>query len=300
MNNYKNHISPAFLAMIGMLFLISSCKKDGNPNNLPAVNPEDYVGTIDGFKSSDEIFPSNLIAYWSFDDTRNELKSGKTPTESPNTAFLNTGVRGKAISLNAGYLYYASQFNAFKTDSLKSFTVSMWVQMLNNGSKRTQIFQVARPGMLNGNIDFILDTDINPPSVTNYIRIRSFFTTVGNGRQDNINDFGAQRSPQFGATKWTHLLMTYNASTGVFNIWGDAVKIGNFPNRGTSPNNLFKSWEPSEIILGGTYNVIPGKAVNGDLSFAAMTGSMDEVRVYNRELPDAFIKALYNLGLVGK
>lgn len=295
----KNKLTTGLLTIM-MVTVFNACKKDGNPNNLPGTSPEQYAGTIDGFNSSDEIYPTNLVAYWSFDDTKTELKSGKTPTLTANDAFVSGGVRGKAIKLTAGYLQYASQFNAFKTDSLKSFTVSMWVQVLNNGSKKTQIFQLARPGMLNGNIDFILETNLFPASNTDYVRIHPYFTTVGGGRQDNVNAFGAQNlSPQFGATKWTHLLITYDGSSGVFNLWGDGVKIGNYPNRGTG-NNLFKSWEPSAVIIGGNYNTIPGQSVSGDTSFDPMTGSIDEVRVYNAPLPDAFIKALFNLGLANK
>jgi hypothetical protein len=300
MYNFKKHLTIPGLFSLMILLGATSCKKDGNPNNLPPVSPGDYAGTIDGFNSSDEIFPKNLVAYWSFDDTKNELKSGTAPTRTAGDAFISGGVRGKAIALNSGFLYYAKQFNAFKTDSLKSFTLSMWVQILNNGSKKTQIFQIARPGMLNGNLDHILETDQNPASNTDYIRIHPYFTTVGGGRQDNINAFGAQnRSPKIGATKWTHLILTYAASTGAFHIWADGEKIGNYPNRGTG-NNSFKSWEPNEVIIGGNYNTIPGMSVSADASFAAMTGSIDEIRMYNIALPDAFIGVLYKLGLANK
>jgi len=300
MKYIKSEIKIGVVLLMASSLFFTSCKKDGNPNKLPSVSPDDYAGTIDGFKSSDEIFPGNLVAYWSFDDTKNELKSGKAPTMTQNDAFITNGVRGKGISLAGGFLYYGSQFNAFKTDSLKSFTVSMWVQILNNGSKKTMMFQLARPGIFNGDIDFVLETNLNPPSRTDYIRIHPYFATVGGGRQDNVNAFGSQNlSPTIGASKWTHMLITYNGSTGVFNLWADGVKIGNYPNRGTG-KNLFKAWEPNEVIIGANYNTIPGMSVSSDVSFAAMTGSVDEERVYNTALPDAFIKALYNLGLVNK
>jgi hypothetical protein len=80
----------------------------------------------------------------------------------------------------------------------------------------------------------------------------------------------------------------------VFNNWANGVKVGNFPNRGTT--NLFRSWEPSEVIIGSNYNGIPGMAVNADAAFAPMTGQVDEIRIYDRPLPDAFIKALHKLG----
>lgn len=276
--------------------VLASCKKDGNPNNLPDVSPDDYAGKIDGYDSSDQIFPKNLVAYWSFDGTKNEKLSGTAPTASANDALVNGGVRGQALSLNAGYVYYATQFPAFKTDVFKSFTISTWVQILNNGSKRTMLFQLARPGIFNGNINFALNTNANQPSNLDVLKIQPTFSTVGGGTQDNLNN---ALSPKIGADKWTHLLLTYDGSTGVFNIWADGVKVGGYPNRGVG-NNLFKSYEPSEVIIGSNYNGIAGKEVSTDATFAPMTGRVDEIRVYNIPLPDAHIKALYNLGKANK
>ena len=206
------------------------------------------------------------------------------------------GVRGKALQLTAGYLYFPTQFAKFKTDSLKSWTISTWVKILNNGSKRTMLFQLARPGSLTGNINFALNTQSFPASNTTTLRIQPTFATLGGGTQDNLNN---NLSPAIGMSKWTHIVLTYEATTGVFNIWGDAVKIGGFPNRGVG-NNVFRSYEPSEVIIGANYNSIPGKTVNTDATFAAMTGQVDEIRMWNRSLPDAQIKALFNLGMAGK
>lgn len=283
------------LALLLLVLLAASCTKDGNPNNLPSVSTAAYDGKIDGYSSSNEVFPENLIAYWSFDDTKNELVSGTAPGSSANDSYVTGGVRGKALSLAAGYLYFPAQFQRFKTDSLKSFTISAWIKLQNNGSKRTMLFQLARPGIFNGNINFALNTNANPASNTNLV-IQPTFTTVGGGTQDNLNNV---LYPTIGTTKWTHVLLTYDGTSGVFNIWGDGVKVGAFPNRGTG-NNLFKSYEPSEIIIGSNYNGIPGKSVSSDVSFAPMTGQVDEIRIYNKSLGDAYIKALYNLGLANK
>jgi hypothetical protein len=276
--------------------LMFSCKKDGNPNNLPGVNPADYAGTIDGYTKTEEVYPKDVVAYWSFDDTKSELVSGTAPATSANDAFVAGGVRGKALQLTAGYLYFPTQFAKFKTDSLKSWTISAWVKILNNGSKRTMLFQLARPGSLTGNINFNLNTNSFPATTTNTLRIQPTFSTLGGGTQDNLNN---NLSPNIGMSKWTHIVLTYEATTGVFNIWGDAVRIGGFPNRGVG-NNVFRSYEPSEVIIGANYNSIPGKTIGTDATFAAMTGQVDEIRVWNRSLPDAQIKALFNLGLAGK
>ncbi|MBI2283271.1 MAG: LamG domain-containing protein [Bacteroidetes bacterium] len=283
------------MAMLFLVILAASCTKDGNPNNLPSVSTAAYDGKIDGYSSSNEVFPENLIAYWSFDDTKNELVSGTAPGSSANDSYVADGVRGKALSLAAGYLYFPTQFQRFKTDSLKSFTISAWIRILNNGSKKTMLFQLARPGIFTGNINFILNTNANPATNTNLV-IQPTFTTVGGGTQDNLNN---ALYPTIGATKWTHVLLTYDGSSGVFNIWADGVKIGGYPNRGTG-NNLFKSYEPSEIIIGANYNGIPGKTVSTDANYAPMTGQIDEVRIFNKSLGDAYIRALYNLGKANK
>lgn len=283
-----------FSALLALTLL--SCKKDGNPNNLPSVNPADYEGKIDGYSSSDEVYPQNLIAYWGFENTKNETLSGTAPGSSANDSYVDGGVRGKALSLAAGYVYFPTQFAKFKTDSLKSWTISTWVKILNNGSKRTMLFQLARPGIFTGSINFALNTQSFPASNTTTLRIQPTFSTVGGGTQDNLNN---TLSPTIGMDKWTHILLTYEFTTGVFNIWADGVKIGGFPNRGTG-NNSFKAYEPNEVIIGSNYNGIPGMAVNSDVTFAPMTGQIDEIRIYNRSLPDAHIKALFNLGKANK
>ncbi|MDB5209178.1 MAG: hypothetical protein JWQ30_5, partial [Sediminibacterium sp.] len=255
----------SLVAVLCTVVIASSCKKDGNPNNLPSVSTASYEGKIDGYSSSSEVFPENLIAYWSFDDTKNETISGTAPTTTQGDAFVTGGVKGKALSLTAGFMYYATQFQRFKTDSLKSWTISAWIKMQNNGSKRTMLFQLARvrtPATIVGNINFILNTNAYAATNPN-LQMQPTFATVGDGTQDNLNNvlFGS-----IGADKWTHVLLTYDGTTGVFNNWIDAVKVGAFPNRGIG-NSLYKSWEPSEIIIGGNYNVIPGKTATTDVSF---------------------------------
>ncbi len=308
MRSIKQYINGAIICVAITGTGLLSCKKDGNPNNLPGVSTGAYEGKIDGFNNSDEVFPDNLVAYWSFDGTKNELKSGTAPTSTANDAFVTEGIKGQALRLNAGYLFYGTQFEKFKTDAFKSFSISAWIQILNNGSKRTMLFQLARPGIFNGNINFALNTNSFPASDVDNFKIQPTFTAVSGGTQDNVNtkrdnpgdpNYFPYLTPKIGATKWTHVLLTYSGTTGIFNIWADGIKIGAYPSRGTG-TALFKSYEPSQVIIGGNYNTIPGMSVNADVTFAAMTGNIDELRIYNISLPDAHVKALYNLGLAHK
>ncbi len=291
----KSYITIKAATLLLAIIMLASCKKDGNPNKLPSVNPADYEGTIDGFRSADEVFPGNLIAYWSFDDTKNEIKSNTAPTSSLNDNYV-TGIRGKALNLAAGYVYYKTQFQKFKTDSIKSWSMSAWIKLKNNGSKRTMIFQMARPGMFNGNLNVALNTQSYPATNDSTLRLNPTFLTIGGGTQDNLNSAAGQ--DKVNLNNWVHVVLTYDYNTGVFDNWINGVKIGNFPNRGTG-NNLFKSYEPSEVFFGANYNAA-GMTVSTDVAFAPMTGQIDEVRFFNKTLPTAFIKSLYNLGIAGK
>lgn len=281
------------------LFLVaatfSGCEKDGNPNNLPDIDPSIYEGTIGGYKSTEEVFKDNLVAYFSFDENYNEKISNTAPTQTAGNSLVD-GFKGKALNLKDGYLYYAKQFDAFKTDALKSFTISQWIKISNNGSKRTMLMQLARPGIFDGNLDIRLNTQSYPASNIDILKVGPRFTTVGGGSQDNLN---ATLSPKIGPDNWVHLVLSYNGATGRFNVITNGVNIGSYSDRGVG-NNLFKAYEPTELIIGGNYNVIPGKAVNTSVEYAAMTGVVDEVRIYNAFMPDAIVKALYELGVAKK
>lgn len=284
--------------IIGALLVtvtLLSCEKDGNPNGLPETNTSKYEGTIGGFASTDEIFKDNLVAYFSFDENYNEKISGVAPTLKAGESLV-TGFKGKALNLNAGYLYYATQLAAFKTEAFKSFTVSQWIQISNNGSKRTMLMQLARPGIFDGSLDIRLNTNSYPASNIDVLKVGPRFSTVGGGSQDNLN---ANLSPKIGPNNWVHLVLSYNGATGRFNVLANGVNIGSYSDRGVG-NNLFKSNEPSELIFGANYNVLPGKTVNTNTEYAAMTGKIDEVRIYNVFMPDAIVKAMYQLGLANK
>lgn len=278
---------------------LTACSYNGNPNNLSEVSPADFKDKVDGFSSSNDIYAQNLVAYWNFDGTSNEQKTGTAATSSLNATFTDGGVTGRALRLDSGYVYYARQFPGFATDSLKSFTISQWVKLANNGKTQTMTFQLARPTMLSGNISVAIETNFRRAGNDTLI-IHPRFMTQNGGMQDNLNaPWTRNFKPALGnAGKWTHVVVTYNRSNSVLQIWADGVKIGEpeYQNRGT---NYFYAHGPSEVIMGATYNFIPGKKINTDASFSPMRGQLDEVRVYNVALPDAHIRALYNLGRAG-
>jgi hypothetical protein len=294
----KYAVQIIFSALVGVIFL-AGCKK-GNPNNLPSVSPNDFVGKIEGFDSSGQVASDQLIAYWGFNGSEAESKTGIAPTSSLNATIVDGGVTGKALQLDSGYVYYASQFPAFDA-SLQSFTVSEWVQIQNNGSTPTMTFSIANPGQFWPDFAFLLETGQKQTSDTNNLIVHPSYADVNGGRQDNLNAgwLSSYKSPTIPPGKWTNLVVTFDNASSIFQIWANGIKIGatDYQNRGAGK---FKCIVPNEVIIGGWYNNIPGKQITTDTWTVPMKGKIDEIRVYKSALGAADIIALYKLGRAGQ
>ncbi len=302
MNTQYKNIRRYLIGAVLLPGFLLSCTKQ-NPNHLPSVSPSDFQGKIEGFDSSGEVASDHLVAYWSFDGTKNEAISGIAPTVSSNDSYISGGVRGQALKLDNGYVYYATQIPSLGT-SLHSFTILMWVQILNNGSTPTQIFQLARPGNLFGNINFLLETGWNPASDTSDLIVHPDYFD-GSGTQDNLNASwapdgpGTYYSPTIGASKWIQVGVSYDSAQNIIQVIANGKNIGttSYQQRGTA---YYSPTVPDEVIIGGWYNNIAGKQVTTDTWTMPMVGSVDELRIYNTVLGAADVKALYELGVAGQ
>lgn len=299
MNIHYKYLGQFFLVIAMSSLLFVSCSDDWR--GLPEVSPSDYEGKIEGFDSSAQVQPDHLIAYWGFNGTEAEVKTGTKPTSSSNASLVDGGVIGQALKLDSGYLYYAHQFPMFDS-SFKSFTISEWVQVQNNGTHNTMSFMLARPGERLGYINFMLETSHYPASDTNALIIHPRYVDANGGTQDNLNawwtgdNFHAPANPP---GKWIHLVLTYSFSyegSNAFHIWANGEDIGNYNNRGS----YFACRKPNEVIIGAWYSNIPGKSVAPNALDKPMTGKIDEIRIYDEALGTADIIALYKLGRAGQ
>jgi hypothetical protein len=90
-------------------------------------DPESYQPAfeIGGFSAADEIEPSSLVGYWSFDGTLNEAKSGNS-SENAGATFVN-GFKGQAINFNVANKSYLTFSPSSSLTGVGSFTISFWV-----------------------------------------------------------------------------------------------------------------------------------------------------------------------------
>jgi hypothetical protein len=296
----------AGIALIG-IGTITSCKSD--KASLPKIGPYD---------NSNQVASANLLAHWTFDGTYAEEKSGKTPTTSVGASFT-TGIKGQALHLVNGYLIYPTIPALSSANALSSVTVSMWVNVNNNGSKATSFFALTQPTSVQadwnqGPLNIYAETSKDPLTYNDTLVLHSAFHTYSGGNYniggDNINDYGV-RGTDFqtvkGTNRWVHYVMQYNGNTSNIDLYADGVRVSNnnFRNRttGTPPvgiGNIVMN-TPTQVIIGGWPNSDAGYSLSAAQVWQGlMTGSIDEIRVYNTAIAETDIGYLYQLEKAGR
>ena len=270
-----------------MVFGFSSCG-----------DKEEKLPAIGGFNSADEVAATNLAAHWAFEGDGKEHKTGAAPANSVNATF-STGAKGKGVQLAAGYLAY-NEIAAL--NSLPNMSVSLWANFNNNGSNPLVFFTLTRPNEWAGNVNFMTEAGWKPAGNDTLVIKGLVVTKVANNPsfQDSRNEpsKGGVQVPK-GVNKWHHLVMTWDGATSNFKIFADGVKVSNpeWEKRGTTgPLSFFT---PTKPVIGAWGTNVPGGGT-AEAWQKPFTGSIDELRVFNKALTDAEISSLYQLELAGR
>lgn len=271
---------------------------------------DESLPPIDGYNNSNEVASANLVAHWSFDDNNNEVISSTAPSNTYGTVGSTTGQIGNALKLTKGVLVYPS-INAINTaNALNNFTVSLWVNVAGNKKTAnegfTSFFGLIPTGVTDiwGDIMACAETSRHLPS-SDTLELKNLLnthpTSGGNSLQDNVALKNGDKGAYFmGANKWSHYVMTWNATTHQFKIYGDGVSVGGYDDRGTT----------AEMIMAVPVKAVFGSLASSDIGFTGApaqqswnpwaTASIDDVRVFNTVLSEAEITALFNLGTAGR
>jgi len=282
-------LAGTFLFSVGM----TSCSKTDD-------TPDVELPDIGGYSSSDSVAATNLVAYWNFDGNKNEIKSGTAATSSERDTYT-TGIKGQAIKLDSGYVFYNSIPGL---NGMSKFSVSSWVQVQNSQTPgyTSLIFQLTKPNSTFGNINLGVETG-NRPAGNDTIKFHAWYADAG-GLQDNTNDpFG---DPPVGVVKdtssnhWIFVTSTYDNSDPAniqFKLYANGVSIGKYDDR---DDHTYTPGTPSSVVIGGWLNNVPGQPHTSDTWPHAFVGSIDQVRVYNKTLSADEISALYQLEKAGR
>jgi hypothetical protein len=287
------------LALAVVLTTIStSCKKSDS------TTPDVPLPPIGGYNNSDEVGAANLKAYWPLNGNGIESKSSTAPSTTVGTTW-QTGAKGQAANLTAGYMMYPSI--ASLASSLTSFSVSTWVKTVNNGASASVFFSLTRPNEWAGNINFMAETGL-PASFNDSIAFKGLIVSsnaigwqdVLNAIKSNAADIAAGHTPFANkvANTWAQAVLTWDGATRLFKVYSNGVKISNaaWEQRGTVNGDMLTFTTPTTVSIGAFGNV----ATTTDTWNKGMTGGIDEIRVWNKALSSAEIDALYKLEKAGR
>lgn len=289
-------------AITGALITLGACSDDDK--TLPK---------IDGFNNSDEVAADNLVAHWTFDDTKAEDISGAVPSNEYGaaTTFV-AGQLGKAIKLNKSAFKYPTIANLNTANALNTFTVSMWVNAAGQKGVAGGGYQ-SFFSLVPGNVADIwpdlhlgLESGRNRPS-SDTLQLKGLFLSHLDGgavsRQDNVAQVNDGKGGWFmGANEWSLFTFRWNPSTKKLDVFGNGVAYGAWTDRDVAANLNLVMAVPVTALFGSLPSTDTGYAGAGAQQgwnpFASAT--IDDVRVFNTALTDAEIKALYNLGVAGR
>lgn len=267
---------------------------------------------IGGYNSADEVGSTDLVAYWPLNGTGVESKSSVAPTTTVGTTW-EAGVKGQGAKLTAGYMKYPSITSL--SSSLTSFTVSSWVKVQNNGSTASVFFTLARPNEWAGNINFMAETGWKGAAVDS-LTVKGLIVSDNSlGWQDSRNTVKLDQgmidentanptSTQHVAFankvggQWAHAVITWDGATRLFKVYTNGVKISNpkWEQRGTVDGTVLNFTTPTNAVIGAFGDI----ATTIEPWNKAMTGNVDEIRVWKKALNAADINALYELEKAGR
>jgi hypothetical protein len=277
------------IAIIAASMGLSSCvKKFDASSYAPLLN-------INGFTASSQIAPSNLVAYWGFNGSLADSLSGTKGT-AVGTSFTS-GLLGQALQgADNGYVL-SNTPDAIK--QLHSFTVSVWVNMPENTAGAVGLLSIANnqaggPGYW-GSLDIFFNNGATP--TIGQLEVHAFNVTASpTGEDVFLGNYSVNNS--FGA--WVNVSLTYDDTSSTFVLYYNGSSIATSVAAGFAPLN----WTAASQMVFGTlqFQTTPSLTIStgapGWASF--LTGSLDEVRFYNRVLTSTEVSSLVALQHRGK
>jgi hypothetical protein len=281
--------------VLGMSF--TSCKSSTNDPNAGKTDPS-TIATAD------------LVAYFPFNGNGKDSITGMAPVSSGNVTYATAKRKSGFQGNNLGYFLYNLPTTS-KLRTLKAFSVAMWLnepQIPNGVDPVPMILQITNDDdNFWGNLSLSQDRmgTLTPLAPVDSLNLKTVFhsqTAVWN------NQFINFPTPSIKASKWTHLIFQYDNVSSTFSVYVNGAKVTGAlatawapryadakPATGVQPpfgDMVFN--KASKLILGGGWatKIIQTPAAT-DTWMGWFSGTMDELRIYDRALTDVEVQALY-------
>ena len=301
--NHILKITASITLSLAMALAVGSCTKVERDDSFPVGDAPPVAG---GFTNSNQIAPTNLVGYWAFNGS---LIDSVTKVSAVNQgAAFETGQKGQSYKGNSNA--YATFAPSAALQGLKSYTISFWINSpVNTGA--IGIFSLARTDDFWGSLDIYQDNGGSGDKAVFKVHMYNAAVSWGGQFTDARVSFGS----------WTQLIVSYNASTSIFNVYqnGSAIGVNTAGNPGNTVGPKLNGSDPSvqPVTPYGNLSFINAtKMVFGAFQFqtnpslttaaSAQTwatnfaGKMDEFRIYNKALTEIEAFALFQLEKQGR
>lgn len=303
----------SMLAATGMVFF-SCSDDDDNGGSLPPIG---------GYNSADEVGAADLLAYWPLNGNGKENISSTDPSNTVNVTWIDA-VKGQGARMANGFLDYPS-IASISGNTSGSYTVSAWAKISNTKLVPDGVSHISPiisftggPNANVGNLAIFGNTHGLTTSDSIQMKAEFHFKRTPEDGTDfggdavnmikmeqwmidgNANGENHMAFPNKIGGKWAHVVYVYDGVTANNRLYVNGVKISNpqweSRNNGESMPMLF--FTPSRPIIGALWSVADG--TNVDAWNKALTGEVDEIRVWKKVLTQADITALYQLESAGR
>lgn len=279
-----NHFSVFTVAVLFLGIFFTSCAKD---------EPDPYEGKT----NPSTIASANLVAYFPFDSESASISEGDglTYSKKSGAASFALGRRGNAYkgSTSQAYLEYSlATSNIFK--SMSEYTYAVWIKCPAPTGGAASAFALNGGDANMGNLNFIVESQSNADSLA----LKPYLynsTTTWKGQ-----DFW-QFNKAFLSDKWVHIVSSYNKTTSTMAVYANGILINSgiryadgMQQNGTQPllGALTFGTDMSKFIIGAWPKLAAGTATDSWMVY--YPGLIDELRIYNKALTNAEVKALYD------
>jgi hypothetical protein len=272
-----------------VVFTISSCQKGFDAKSYAPVKP---LPIYNGYSKSKDINPTNLVAYWAFNNSLIDSVSG-TVGVATGTSFGDGVAKGKGLqgALHSYVLSDASPALA----NLHSLTISTWVNTAPPSTGVIGFFSLANTKNFWGNLDMFFENGSD--NTNGHLRFHL-------SQNDKDYTYAVDNVPNL-FNKWTNIAMSYDQTDGKCALYvnGNLNSTG-FAKAGTDTlKNSLAFTNPGKVVFGCVqFMTTPSQTSgSGPQDWASFnTGGTDQVRVYNSVLSAGNISALYSLENAGR
>ena len=269
------------LSALAAIFVLASCQKKFDPKSYA---PDQTFG---GYNSSNEISPSDLVAHFAFEGDLSDSVS-KTSATNTGTSFT-PGIKGQGLQVGLNNYAVFAPTTAIK--GLQSMTISFWINTPTNATGIQAPVSFVNPTQFWGNFDAYFD---GQTATDGFLKFHIFGS---GGSQEKFLDQWKLSNP-WGT--WLHFTLSYDAPSTTFIFYVNGAQFGST----TVANFGSLNFANCPAIVLGTIQFMtnPSLTTGTDAQPWAsyLLGVMDELRIYDKALAPADIKALYQLENLGR